>query len=277
MVNDTSQVQASTRRQTSSEGANITIDGLTKVYNEGETDEVIAIEDITLEIEPNEFVSIIGPSGCGKTTLLKCIGDLVEPTVGEVHINGEPATAARKERELAFYFQEDVLLPWRSVIDNVLLPLQIEGKDIDKEEFREEAREVLAQVGLDGFEQSMPAELSGGMRQRVALARGFIFDPMTFLMDEPFAALDELTRRKMNKRLLDIHQSVQKTTFFVTHHIAEAVWLSDKVVILNSHPGEVEEIVDIDIPRPRDENTRQSEEFHEYEDALTDKIIEFDV
>ncbi|WP_324761239.1 ABC transporter ATP-binding protein [Haloarcula sp. GH36] len=277
MANDTSQVQASNRRQTSAEGANITVDGLTKVYNEGEADEVIAIEDIDLEIEPNEFVSIIGPSGCGKTTLLKCIGDLVEPTVGEVQINGEPATAARKERELAFYFQEDVLLPWRSVIDNVLLPLQIEGKDIDKEQFREEAREVLTQVGLDGFEHSMPAELSGGMRQRVALARGFIFDPMTFLMDEPFAALDELTRRKMNKRLLDIHQSVQKTTVFVTHHIAEAVWLSDKVVILNSHPGEVDEIVDIDIPRPRDENTRQSEAFHEYEDALTDKIIEFDV
>lgn len=277
MTNDTSQVYASDRGQANATGANITIDGLTKVYNEGEADEVIAIEDINLEVEPNEFISIIGPSGCGKTTLLKCIGDLVEPTSGEVRINAEPAMAARKERELAFYFQEDVLLSWRSVIDNVLLPLEIEGKNIDREQFREEAREVLTQVGLEGFEHSMPAELSGGMRQRVALARGFIFDPMTFLMDEPFAALDELTRRKMNKRLLDIHQSVQKTTVFVTHHIAEAVWLSDRVVILNSHPGEIEEVVDIDIPRPRDENTRQSEKFHEHENALTDRIIEFDV
>lgn len=252
----------------------ISISGLNKTYNLDSDNPTPALRDIDLEIAEDEFVSIIGPSGCGKTTLLKCIGDIVEPSSGEIRIGGQSPKAMRKNRKMAFYFQEDVLLPWRSVMQNVLLPLQIQGEDVDSPEVRSKAEETINQVGLEGFKDQMPAQLSGGMRQRVALARGFVYNPEIFLMDEPFAALDELTRRKMNELLLNIHQQVKKTTVFVTHHISEAVWLSDRVVILSDRPGEIDEIVKIDLDRPRDNETRQSERCHEYEDRLTEKLIE---
>lgn len=258
------------------EDAHIQISGVSKVYNPDSENPTEALRDIDLNVRRGEFVAIIGPSGCGKTTLLKCIGDLVTHTAGEILIDGEPARKTREDRRMAFYFQEDVLLPWRSVMSNVLLPLQIAGEDVDDPAIREEAERTIAQVGLDGFESSMPAQLSGGMRQRVALARGFVYNPEIFLMDEPFAALDELTRRKMNNFLLDIHQEVKKTTVFVTHHIGEAVWLADRVVVLSARPGEIDQIVEVDLERPRDTETRTTDAYHEYEDRLTDLLIESD-
>ncbi len=252
----------------------IEMDGVNKVYNPDSDEPVQALKDIDFSVERGEFVSIIGPSGCGKTTLLKCVGDLISQTSGQILVDGTPSTEARKARRLAYFFQEDVLLPWRTVMQNVLLPLEIKGEDTSDPEIRREAEKTIAHVGLEGFEKALPNELSGGMRQRVALARGFVFDPEIYLMDEPFAALDELTRRKMNKFLLDIHEDVQKTTLFVTHHIGEAVWLSDKILVLSARPGEVDHVVDIDIERPRDAATRTSDAFHEYEDMLTEILMQ---
>jgi len=255
----------------------IDIDGIGKVYGSGTEDPVHALKDIDIDIYENEFVSIIGPSGCGKTTLLKCLGDIIQPSSGEIRIGNGTAADARQENQLSFFFQEDVLLPWRTVIENVLLPLEIQTKDTSDSEVRQQVKNVIETVGLSGFENSTPQQLSGGMRQRVALARGFVYDPEIFLMDEPFAALDELTRRKMNRELLRIHQEIQKTTVFVTHHIAEAVWLSDRVVVLSPVPGEVHDVVDIDLPRPRNEDTRGLEDFVEYEESLTETVMKLDV
>lgn len=256
--------------------SNVSISNLTKIYDEDSSNPVKAIEDVALEITENEFVSIIGPSGCGKTTLLKCIGDIVSPTYGDIKIGGQPPRQVRKNRELAFFFQEDVLLPWRTVRENIMLPLVVQGRDTDDPQIGQRVNQLINSVGLQGFEDEKPAQLSGGMRQRVALARGFVYDPKIFLMDEPFAALDELTRRKMNKQLLDIHQEVKKTTILVTHHIPEAIWLSDRVVVLSDRPGTVDRIVNIDLPRPRDEDTRQRDEVFELEQMLTNTIIELE-
>lgn len=266
------------RSSTSTTGEpKISIEGLEKIYNPESIDPTKALVGVDIDIYENEFVSIIGPSGCGKTTLLKCLGDITEPTAGRIRVDGEDAASARKHNNVSFFFQEDVLLPWRSVMENVLLPLEVQGEDISDESVRQRATDILETVGLGGFENNSPSELSGGMRQRVALARGFVYDPEIFLMDEPFAALDELTRRKMNSELLRIHQAIQKMTVFVTHHIAEAVWLSDRVVVLSPRPGEVHEILDIDLPRPRSEETRSDPAFVEYQEYLTDVVMELDV
>jgi NitT/TauT family transport system ATP-binding protein len=265
------------RSTQSSRETEIDIDGVSKIYGEDTDQPVQALRDINLDIYENEFVSIIGPSGCGKTTLLKCIGDIIEPTSGEIWTTGGTAAEARQNNRLSFFFQEDVLLPWRSVMQNVLLPLELQGEDTSDPEVRKQAEDVIETVGLKGFEDSNPQQLSGGMRQRVALARGFVYDPKIFLMDEPFAALDELTRRKMNNELLRIHQEIKKTTVFVTHHIAEAVWLSDRVIVLSPQPGEVYDIVEIDLPRPRDEDTRGRDAFVEYEESLTETVMQLDV
>lgn len=251
----------------------IAIENVDKVYNPDSRESVEALRNINLTVEDNEFVSLIGPSGCGKTTLLKCIGDILTPTGGAIYINEDSPESARKSNRIAFFFQEDVLLPWRTVMENVLLPLQIQNEDIKSEDVREQAQEVINTVGLGGFEKHKPAELSGGMRERVALARGWVYNPDIFLMDEPFSALDELTRREMNGELLRIHAEIKKTTVFVTHHIPEAVWLSDRVVVLSPRPGEIHDIIDIDLPRPRDDVTRQTEEFHEHEEHLTNLVM----
>lgn len=255
----------------------IAVESVNKVYGMDTNSPTQALKDINLEIYENEFVSIIGPSGCGKTTLLKCLADITPQTAGEIYVSGQTAEEARENNDISFFFQEDVLLPWRSVMENVLLPFEIQGTNTTKEEARKQAEDILKTVGLEGFEDHQPQELSGGMRQRVALARGFVYNPEIFLMDEPFAALDELTRRKMNQELLRIHQKIQKTTVFVTHHISEAVWLSDRIVVLSPRPGEVYEVVEVDIPRPRDESTRHTEKFDEYEEYLTNTVMELDL
>lgn len=257
--------------------AKISISSLEKIYGKDTDSPTHALNDIDLDIYENEFVSIIGPSGCGKTTLLKCIGDIISQTAGEVKISEQSAEQARKNNLISFFFQEDVLLPWRTVMDNVLLPMEIQGKNTSDEDVRSQAEEIIKTVGLEGFEEHKPQELSGGMRQRVALARGFVYDPEIFLMDEPFAALDELTRRKMNEELLRIHQEIRKTTVFVTHHIPEAVWLSDRIIVLSPRPGEIHEVLEVDLPRPRDNSTRSTSEFVECEEYLTDTVMELDV
>lgn len=253
----------------------INISGVDKIYGADTDSPTQALNDINLKIYDNEFVSVIGPSGCGKTTLLKCIGDIIPQTAGEITVDEQTVANARKNNDISFFFQEDVLLPWRTVMDNVLIPLEVQPGSIGEEE-RKHARDVIETVGLEGFEDKKPQELSGGMRQRVALARGFVYNPEIFLMDEPFAALDELTRRKMNRELLRIHQEIKKTTVFVTHHISEAIWLSDRIVVLSPRPGEVHEVLEIDLPRPRDESTRHTEKFDEYEKYLTDTVMELD-
>lgn len=255
----------------------INIDGVEKVYGPETATPVRALDGINVNIYKNEFVSIIGPSGCGKTTLLKCIGNIVNPTSGDIMIGDGTAADARKSNQISYFFQEDVLLPWRTVMQNVLLPMEIQGEDTSDAQIRQQAKDTIDTVGLSGFEDSNPQQLSGGMRQRVALARGFVYDPKIFLMDEPFAALDELTRRKMNRELLRIHQEIKKTTVFVTHHIAEAVWLSDRVIVLSPVPGQVYEVVDIDLPRPRTEDTRGLSKFVEYEESLTETVMELDL
>jgi NitT/TauT family transport system ATP-binding protein len=209
---------------------------------------VQALAGASLTIAPREFVSLLGPSGCGKSTLLRLVADILEPTEGRIEVGGEPPGVARRRRVFGFVFQDATLLPWRSALQNVLLPLEIGG---DARRGRAEALDLLGLVGLRGFEEAYPWQLSGGMRQRVAIARALVTRPQVLLMDEPFGALDEITRENMNQELLRIWQATGTTILFVTHSSPEAVFLSDRVVVLTRSPGRIKAIVDIDLPRPR--------------------------
>jgi NitT/TauT family transport system ATP-binding protein len=227
---------------------------------------VEALSSISFSVEAGRFVSIIGPSGCGKTTLLKIIGNLVEPTSGRVSIDGLSAREARLKGMFSFAFQNPVLLPWRRVVDNVHLPLEI------VHEGSREPVELLRMVGLGGFESRYPSELSGGMQQRVALARALTFDPAVLLMDEPFGALDEFTRNDLNLQLLKIWSEINVTVFFITHSIAEAVFLSDQVIVLTARPATVEDVVAIPFDRPRRPEIREKSEFQEIVKCLRLKL-----
>ena len=217
---------------------------------------VVALADINLEIGQGEFVSLIGPSGCGKSTLLRLIGDLTEATAGTVEINGKPARQARLDRDYGMVFQSPVLFEWRTVEDNVRLPLELFGHDRASQATR--AQEMLELVGLTEFAKRHPYELSGGMQQRVAIARALAFSPSLLLMDEPFGALDEMTRERMNSEVLSIWQRTGITVVFVTHSIPEAVFLSSRVAVMSARPGRVTRLVDVDLPRPRGLETRES-------------------
>ena len=223
--------------------------------------QVQALEDISLEIRPREFVSLIGPSGCGKSTLLRIVGDLITPTTGEVTVNGKPARQARRDRDYGIVFQDAVLYDWRTVAKNIALPLEM--LDWDRARRSERVGEMVELVELAGFEGHYPWQLSGGMQQRVSIARALSFDPPLLLMDEPFGALDEMTRERMNMELLRIWQESGSTIVFVTHSIAEAVFLSTRVVVLSPRPGRITGIVDIDLPQPRNTDTREQERFFE--------------
>jgi len=227
----------------------IRLDGVGQVF-EGRGGQVRALEDIDLHVQENEFVTLIGRSGCGKSTLLRLIAGLLPPTYGGVEVAGEPVKGPR--RDVSFMFQRPALLPWRSVLSNVLLPVEISGgKDKGKNAYRDRAHELLELVGLTGFERRLPHELSGGMQQRVSLCRSLIRDPKVMLMDEPFSALDALTRTELSEELQRIQMELATTIVFVTHSIEEAVLLADRVVVLSPRPGRLREIVEIDIPRPR--------------------------
>ncbi len=223
--------------------------------------EAVALEDANLEVMDGDFVSLIGPSGCGKTTLMRLVADLVEPTAGEITVAGKTPRQAREDREYGYVFQAPVLYEWRTVIANVTLPLEIMGHP--KGRRRERARELLKMVGLERFERSYPWQLSGGMQQRVSIARALAFDPKLLLMDEPFGALDEITREAMNLELLRLWQETRKTVVFVTHSIAEAVFLSSRIVVMTPRPGRIREVIEVDLPYPRTAETRESERFFE--------------
>jgi NitT/TauT family transport system ATP-binding protein len=222
-----------------------------------------ALEGIDLEIRANEFVSLLGPSGCGKTTLLRIIGGLVAPSGGEVEIDGDTVRRALRARKFGFVFQDATLLPWRTVADNAALLLDVTGR----EDQRDVVDSLLQTVGLEGFEKHYPAQLSGGMRQRVALARALALSPEILLMDEPFAALDAITRDRMGDELLRIWDG-SRSVVFVTHSIPEAVLLSDRVVVMSARPGRIVADVTIDLPRPRGDDVRTSPAYLKYQTQL---------
>jgi NitT/TauT family transport system ATP-binding protein len=233
----------------------------------GRNGPVPALRGLDLRVEEGEFVAVIGRSGCGKSTLLRVIAGLLTPTSGQALIDGRPVTAPR--RDVALMFQRPALLPWRTVLQNVLLPVEVFGWP--RRTHREHAMRLLEMVGLGNSLKRMPHELSGGMQQRVALCRALIQQPRVLLMDEPFSALDALTREELSVELQRIHMELGTTMVFVTHSIAEAVLLADQVVVLSPHPGQVRKMVRVDIPRPRslglgahvDEVARASAELHE--------------
>ncbi|MFZ5872642.1 MAG: ABC transporter ATP-binding protein [Actinomycetota bacterium] len=220
---------------------------------------VTALQDVSVDLDESCFVSLLGPSGCGKSTLLRVVADLLHPTAGDVTVLGGRPEDARRARQLGFVFQDAALLPWRSAIDNVRLPLQV-GK-LAKDGDHDSPERLLELVGLEGRENAYPHELSGGMRQRVSIARALVCKPKVLLMDEPFGALDEITRDRLNEELLRIWQATGTTILFVTHSIPESVFLSQKVLVLSSHPGRVRELVPIDLPYPRELSVRDTPEF----------------
>jgi NitT/TauT family transport system ATP-binding protein len=232
-----------------------------KVFTRGGQPVTTAIEGIGLDIRRGEFVSLIGPSGCGKSTLLRVIGDLVPPSRGEVLVNGKPAARARRDRDYGIVFQAPVLFEWRSVEDNVKLPLEVIGRPAAERSAR--AREMLDLVELGEFTKHYPYQLSGGMQQRVAIARALSIEPALLLMDEPFGALDEMTRERMNSEVLRIWERTGTTIVFVTHSIPEAVFLSSRVVVMSPRPGRITKVIDVDLPRPRNVETRESRRYFE--------------
>ena len=222
----------------------------------------VALADISLDIRQGEFVSLIGPSGCGKSTLLRLIGDLTEPTTGTVEVNGKPANQARLDRDYGMVFQSPTLFEWRTVEDNVRLPLELFG--YDKAAQAERSREMLELVALTDFARHHPYQLSGGMQQRVAIARALAFSPTLLLMDEPFGALDEMTRERMNSEVLSIWARTGITVIFVTHSIPEAVFLSSRVAVMSARPGRIIRVVNVGLPRPRGLDTRESPSYFSF-------------
>ncbi len=224
-----------------------------------------ALDGISLDIEAGDFWTILGPSGCGKSTMLRLVSDLIPPASGDVIILDKTTEEARLAREFAFVFQEATLLPWRTALQNVELPLEVGRKRGVSVTFADKSpRELLKLVGLEGREDALPHELSGGMRQRVAIARALVCQPKLLLMDEPFGALDEMTRDRLNLQLLQIWQETGTTILFVTHSIPEAVFLGQKVLMLQANPGRVKQVLPIDLPRDRDIAMRDTPEFNQY-------------
>jgi NitT/TauT family transport system ATP-binding protein len=242
--------------------AHLVVDRVAKTF-EGRDASVEAIREISLQIPENEFVTLIGPSGCGKSTLLRIVGGLIPPTGGRVEIRGRSPQDAQRAKDIGFVFQQPALLPWRTVAENIELPFGL-NKQSGGDRRLGSIEELLTLVGLKQFAKAHPYELSGGMQQRVAIARALIFDPSLLLMDEPFGALDEITREGMRYELLRIWGQARKTVIFVTHSIPEAVVLSDRVVVMSSRPGQVREVIRIDLPRPRGEEIESSPEFIQY-------------
>jgi NitT/TauT family transport system ATP-binding protein len=275
--------------------AEISLRDVGMTYKSDGNKDVTALTGVTFDIEKGEFVSLLGPSGCGKTTLLRIIADLLEPTCGTVSIGGETPREARQKHRYGIVFQQSVLYDWRTVKNNVGLPLEIlktprklteeekrlqaEGKPvkqklvkISREERESRIDKMLELVGLTDFKKHYPNQLSGGMQQRVSIARAFAVNPGILLMDEPFSALDEFTREKLHEDLLSIWRKTNKTVVFVTHNIAESVFLSDRVCVLSPRPGRLSAVVDIDLPRPRTIEMRDTPEFGKYVAKIRSKF-----
>ncbi len=237
----------------------VTISRAGKVYPSPRGD-VTALSDIDLDIKTGEFLSVVGPSGCGKSTLLKCVAGLEDISSGNISVHGK--TVDGPPDRLGVVFQRDVLLDWRTILDNVLLSAEFLGHK--RAHVKDRAIELLQRFGLGGFEDRHPWELSGGMRQRASICRALLSDPELLLMDEPFGALDAMTRDDLNVELTRIWQDSRKTVMFITHSIAEAVYLSDRVVLMSRSPGRIVEVIDIDLPRPRPLSIRETPRFGEY-------------
>lgn len=247
--------------QTNKKEVEIEIKDLGVTFKDNAGNDVQALTGVNLNIHKGEFVSLLGPSGCGKTTLLRSVADLQEPTQGSIKISGMLPKEVRLQQKFGFVFQQPVLFDWRTVKKNVELPLEI--MYYSKEDRSKRADEMLEMVGLKNFANHFPKQLSGGMQQRVNIARAFGIRPEILLMDEPFSALDEFTKEKLHEDLLRIWRQTNKTVLFVTHNIQEAVFLSDRVCVLSPHPGRLSAVVDIDLPRPRTLEMKETQHFTE--------------
>jgi NitT/TauT family transport system ATP-binding protein len=236
----------------------VSVQGVTKAFGKGG---VVALQDIDLEVRRGDFVSLIGPSGCGKSTLLRIVGDITDPTSGAVTVNGKSARQARADRDYGIVFQAPVLFDWRTVAKNIALPLEMQRWDRARRQAR--VSEMIELVELQGFDKHYPWQLSGGMQQRVSIARALAFAPPLLLMDEPFGALDEMTRERLNLELLRIWAETGSSVVFVTHSISEAVFLSTRVAVMSPRPGRVATVVPIDLPQPRTAETREEPRFFE--------------
>ncbi len=248
----------------------VLLDDVNKTFGRGTVAQVQALRDINLSIGQNEFVSLIGPSGCGKSTLLRVIGDLLPASSGQVQVNGKEARQARLDRDYGMVFQAATLYDWRTVAKNVQLPLELMKYTKEKKEQR--TQEMLELVELSDFASHYPWQLSGGMQQRVAIARALAFEPSILLMDEPFGALDEMTRERLNLELLDIWRKTKTTIVFVTHSITEAVFLSTRVIVMSARPGRITQDIPIDLPQPRGVDTRENVRFFELETQVREAL-----
>jgi NitT/TauT family transport system ATP-binding protein len=246
-------------RAASSSADVIAVDRLSLTYG-GSGEGVLALSDITFSISDGEFISVVGPSGCGKSTLLKILAGLLTPSEGVATLSGSPIRGAR--RDIGVVFQTPVLFPWRTVLQNVLLPADVQR--LDKEKMRQRAMDLIRLVGLEGFENRYPRELSGGMQQRVGIIRALIHDPAILLMDEPFGALDAMTRESMNVELQRIWMESGKTILFITHSTSEAVFLADRVIVMTARPGKIGDVFKVDLPRPRKLDIMNTEVFGAY-------------